>query len=106
MSVASDTMGAASTASARALQEEAGSGISFRDVTVKYGATTVLDRLTLEVTPGEILALIGPSGSGKTTALRVVAGFIRPASGRVSIGDEDVTDLPPYARGLGMVVQN
>ena len=49
---------------------------------------------------------MAPSGSGKTTALRVVAGFIRPASGRVSIGDEDVTDLPPYARGLGMVVQN
>jgi 2-aminoethylphosphonate transport system ATP-binding protein len=42
------------------------------------------------------MALLGPSGSGKTTALRAVAGFVRPASGRVFIGDRDVTDLPPY----------
>jgi 2-aminoethylphosphonate transport system ATP-binding protein len=58
------------------------------------------------VAAGEILALIGPSGSGKTTALRAVAGFARPSSGRIVIGDVDVTDLPPYERGLGMVVQN
>jgi 2-aminoethylphosphonate transport system ATP-binding protein len=50
--------------------------------------------------------MIGPSGSGKTTALRAVAGFVRPASGRIRIGGADVTDLPPYARGLAMVVQN
>jgi hypothetical protein len=51
------------------------------------------------------MALLGPSGSGKTTALRAVAGFVRPASGRVFIGDRDVTGLPPYRRGIGMVVQ-
>ena len=56
--------------------------------------------------PGEIMALIGPSGSGKTTALRAVAGFVRPTSGRIRIGERDVTDLPPYARNIGMVVQN
>jgi len=50
--------------------------------------------------------MIGPSGSGKTTALRAVAGFVRPAGGRIRIGGADVTDLPPYARGLAMVVQN
>ena len=50
--------------------------------------------------------MIGPSGSGKTTALRAVAGFVRPARGRIRIGGSDVTDLPPYARGIGMVVQN
>ncbi len=50
--------------------------------------------------------MIGPSGSGKTTALRAVAGFVRPATGRISIGGTDVTDLPPYERGLAMVVQN
>ncbi len=50
--------------------------------------------------------MIGPSGSGKTTALRAVAGFVRPAAGRVHIGGADVTDLPPYERGLAMVVQN
>ncbi len=56
--------------------------------------------------PGEIMALIGPSGSAKTTALRAVAGFVRPVRGRVFIGDRDVTDLPPHARNIGMVVQN
>ena len=52
------------------------------------------------------MALIGPSGSGKTTALRAVAGFVRPVAGRVRIGRTDVTDLPPYARDIGVVVQN
>jgi 2-aminoethylphosphonate transport system ATP-binding protein len=73
---------------------------------VEFDALIVLKPLTLEVAAGEILALIGPSGSGKTTALRAVAGFVRPASGRIVIGAHDVTDLPPYERGLAMVVQN
>ncbi|MEU4078543.1 2-aminoethylphosphonate ABC transport system ATP-binding subunit PhnT [Streptomyces venezuelae] len=81
------------------------SGIRFDAVSVAYGGTTVLDRLDLTVEPGEVMALLGPSGSGKTTALRAVAGFVRPASGRVLIGDRDVTGLPPYRRGIGMVVQ-
>ncbi|GAA1995850.1 ABC transporter ATP-binding protein [Catenulispora subtropica] len=82
-----------------------GGGIRFDDVTVAYNGTVVLDSFSLEVAPGEVVALLGPSGSGKTTALRAVAGFVRPASGRVHAGGRDVTDLPPYKRGLGMVVQ-
>ncbi|NUP46725.1 MAG: ABC transporter ATP-binding protein [Catenulispora sp.] len=82
-----------------------GGGIRFEDVTVAYNGTVVLDSFSLEVAPGEVVALLGPSGSGKTTALRAVAGFVRPASGRVYAGGRDVTDLPPYKRGLGMVVQ-
>ncbi|MEU3220450.1 ABC transporter ATP-binding protein [Streptomyces sp. NPDC006971] len=81
------------------------SGIGFDQVSVAYGRNTVLDRLDLTVEPGEVMALLGPSGSGKTTALRAVAGFVRPASGRVYIGDRDVTALPPHKRGIGMVVQ-
>ncbi|MHC0432513.1 ABC transporter ATP-binding protein [Streptomyces sp. O3] len=81
------------------------SGIRFDGVTVAYGKTVVLDSLELTVEPGEVLALLGPSGSGKTTALRAVAGFVRPAAGRVFIGGRDVTGLPPYRRGVGMVVQ-
>lgn len=84
----------------------AGSNVHFDRVSVAYGAHVVLHPLTLDIAPGEILAMIGPSGSGKTTALRAVAGFVRPASGRIRIGATDVTDLPPYERGLGMVVQN
>jgi 2-aminoethylphosphonate transport system ATP-binding protein len=84
----------------------ADSTVRFDAVTVAYRGATVLKPLTLDVTSGEILAMIGPSGSGKTTALRAVAGFVRPASGRIHIGGADVTDLPPYERGLAMVVQN
>jgi 2-aminoethylphosphonate transport system ATP-binding protein len=82
------------------------SGIGFEAVTVAYKTVTALDSLTLRIEPGEIMALIGPSGCGKTTALRAVAGFTRPTSGRIRIGDTDVTDLPPHARDIGMVVQN
>jgi 2-aminoethylphosphonate transport system ATP-binding protein len=80
-------------------------GIRFDAVTVAYDGNVVLDALDLTVEPGEVMALLGPSGSGKTTALRAVAGFVRPVSGRVFLGERDVTDLPPYRRGIGMVVQ-
>jgi 2-aminoethylphosphonate transport system ATP-binding protein len=83
-----------------------GSRIGFENVSVTYGALTVLESLNLTVNPGEIVALIGPSGSGKTTALRAVAGFVKPSSGRILIGDRDVTHLAPYDRKIGMVVQN
>jgi 2-aminoethylphosphonate transport system ATP-binding protein len=85
---------------------EGASGIAFAGVTVAYGGASVLKDLELTIPPGEIVALIGPSGSGKTTALRAVAGFVRPTRGTIRIGDRDVTDLPPYARDIGMVVQN
>ncbi|MFJ6565951.1 ABC transporter ATP-binding protein [Streptomyces sp. NPDC091292] len=81
------------------------SGIRFDRVSVAYDGTTVLDGFDLTVEPGEVVALLGPSGSGKTTALRAVAGFVRPDSGRVFIGGRDITDLPPHRRGIGMVVQ-
>ncbi len=81
-------------------------GIRFDGVTVAYDGNVVLDAFDLTVAAGEVMALLGPSGSGKTTALRAVAGFVRPAAGRVFLGDLDVTDLPPHRRGIGMVVQS
>jgi 2-aminoethylphosphonate transport system ATP-binding protein len=98
----------AEAASARIAAQTIGanSTVRFDAVTVAYRGAIVLKPLTLDVAAGEILAMIGPSGSGKTTALRAVAGFVRPASGRIHIGGADVTDLPPYERGLAMVVQN
>jgi 2-aminoethylphosphonate transport system ATP-binding protein len=82
------------------------SSIGFERVTVSYRGTVVLRDFSLTVEPGTIVAVIGPSGSGKTTALRAVAGFVRPVSGSIRIGTRDVTHLPPHARGIGMVVQN
>ena len=75
-------------------------GIRFDSVTVAYDGTVVLDALDLTVGPGEVMALLGPSGSGRTTALRAVAGFVRPVSGRVflfmlgvEIFEPDWTDI-------------
>ncbi|EPY6885439.1 2-aminoethylphosphonate ABC transport system ATP-binding subunit PhnT [Klebsiella quasipneumoniae] len=82
------------------------SGITLDSLRVSYHGNVVLKPLSLTIEPGEVLALIGPSGSGKTTVLRAIAGFVQPAGGRILIGDTDVTHLPPYQRGLAMVVQN
>ncbi len=100
--LAGDKSGASGLAQTR----RANSTVRFDKISVAYRGAVVLKPLTLDVAAGEILAMIGPSGSGKTTALRAVAGFVRPASGRIHIGGTDVTDLPPYERGLAMVVQN
>jgi multiple sugar transport system ATP-binding protein len=62
--------------------------------------------LTLEIADGELLVLLGPSGSGKSTVLRLVAGLEIPTSGRIFIGDEDVTAAPPQQRDLAMVFQS
>jgi putative spermidine/putrescine transport system ATP-binding protein len=70
-----------------------------------YGTTVAVDRVDLDVAQGELVALLGPSGCGKTTTLRMVAGFVPPSAGRVTIGERDVTRLPPYARDTGMVFQ-
>ena len=102
----SAVLGAETIARSVAQAPSADSTVRFDQVTVAYRGAIVLKPLTLDVAAGEILAMIGPSGSGKTTALRAVAGFVRPASGRIHIGGADVTDLPPYERGLAMVVQN
>ncbi|MGZ4574998.1 MAG: ABC transporter ATP-binding protein [Mycobacteriaceae bacterium] len=79
--------------------------IRFADVTVHYGTTPALIDFSLTVAAGETVALLGPSGSGKSTALKALAGFERPRSGRLFLAGRDVTDLPPYRRGIGVVVQ-
>jgi 2-aminoethylphosphonate transport system ATP-binding protein len=102
----SDAVAASARGTAAAAPPAEASGIGFEGVSVAYKGQVALAELHLQVHPGEILAVIGPSGCGKTTALRAVAGFVRPTAGRVRIGQTDVTDLPPHARDIGMVVQN
>jgi spermidine/putrescine ABC transporter ATP-binding subunit len=75
-------------------------------VAKQYGATLVLEPLDLLVRDGEFLTLLGSSGCGKTTTLRLIAGFIAPSAGRIRIGEQDVTDLPPQKREIGMVFQD
>jgi putative spermidine/putrescine transport system ATP-binding protein len=75
-------------------------------LTATYGTTTAVDGITLEIGRGEVVALLGPSGCGKTTTLRMVAGFVAPARGRVLIGGEDVTRQPAHRRNIGVVFQS
>ncbi|MCX7317591.1 MAG: ATP-binding cassette domain-containing protein, partial [Hyphomicrobiales bacterium] len=80
--------------------------ITIEGVSKRFGAAMALEQLDLNVADGEFVALLGPSGCGKTTLLRIIAGLETRSSGRVLIGDRDVSDLPPAERGLAMVFQN
>jgi len=80
--------------------------LAVEDVTVRFGPTTALDGISLEVRDGEVLALLGPSGSGKSTLLRVIAGLQRPDSGRVLLDDHDLASIPPHRRRIGLVFQD
>src|SRR5579862_2175702 len=71
-----------------------------------YASVVALDTLDLEVRDGEFVTLLGPSGCGKTTTLRMIAGFVEPTAGRIRLGDDDVTSVPPQRRAIGMVFQN
>jgi iron(III) transport system ATP-binding protein len=79
-------------------------------VSRRFGDTVALDSFSLDLKEGVIMALLGPSGCGKTTALRVMAGFERPASGDVWVGDRHVAGkrqwIPPEHRRIGMVFQD
>ena len=75
-------------------------------VSRRFGDTTAVDGVSLEVQAGEFLTLLGPSGCGKTTTLRMIAGFEHPTSGQVWVNGRDVTALPPQRRDVGMVFQN
>ncbi len=66
---------------------------------------TALDDISLGIEDGELITLLGPSGCGKTTLLRIIAGFIRPTSGRVIVGGRDVTRVPPHKRPVNLVFQ-
>jgi iron(III) transport system ATP-binding protein len=80
--------------------------IALRDVTKRFGATTAVDGVSLQIGDGELFTLLGPSGCGKTTLLRMLAGFAAVDGGEIRFGERSVDGLPPYARNIGMVFQN
>jgi putative spermidine/putrescine transport system ATP-binding protein len=82
------------------------SGLSFESLGKSYGDAEVVRDVSLTIREGEFVSLLGPSGCGKTTILRMVAGLVAPSRGRIVIGAEDVTRLPPNRRGLGLVFQS
>jgi iron(III) transport system ATP-binding protein len=84
--------------------------LTLTDVSRRFGETSALDRVSIDVADGELLAVLGPSGCGKTTLLRAVAGFDPVDSGRIAIGDRVVSDenqhVPPEERRVGIVFQS
>jgi ABC-type sugar transport system ATPase subunit len=80
--------------------------VRLHQLTKRYGTTTALDSLCLQVEAGEFLTVVGPSGSGKSTLLRLIAGLESPSAGEIFFDDVRVTHLPPQERDVGMVFQN
>jgi len=80
--------------------------LTLTGLTAHYGATKVLDDLSLNVAAGDLVSLLGASGCGKTTTLRLVAGFLAPTAGTIRLGGQDLTRLPAHRRDIGLVFQS
>jgi branched-chain amino acid transport system ATP-binding protein len=81
----------------------AGPLLAVEDLSVRFGALVALNRVSLEIRPGEILAIIGPNGAGKTTLLNAISGFYHPYEGRICFRGQDRTRLaPPDVAALGI----
>src|ERR1700734_2687974 len=80
--------------------------ITVRGANKRYGDFVALDNVDFDVPTGSLTALLGPSGSGKSTLLRAIAGLDQPDTGTITIGDRDVTTIPPQRRGIGFVFQH
>ena len=77
--------------------------IDFNNVTRSYAGKVAVDRLTLNVPPGELFALLGPNGAGKTTTIKMLAGLLRPMTGSVRVcGHDLVTDVRQATRSIGL----
>ena len=67
---------------------------------------TAVNNFNFEIPDGKLIGLLGPSGCGKSTALNLISGLLAPTEGRIFFGEEDVTEIPPEKRGVGLVFQN
>jgi ABC-type Fe3+/spermidine/putrescine transport system ATPase subunit len=80
--------------------------LTLNNLTKRFGQTTAVEAVSLDVERGEFFGLLGPSGCGKTTTLRMIAGLETPDAGTIKFADRDITLLSPEKRGFGMVFQN
>jgi putative spermidine/putrescine transport system ATP-binding protein len=87
-------------------RRDGGARVSLQNLSRHFGEIRALDGLSLEIEPGELVALLGPSGCGKTTALRILAGFETADSGSVTVDGRDVSHIPAAKRDMGMVFQS
>ena len=78
----------------------------FPDRSNKGGEVVAVDDFSFEIPDGKLIGLLGPSGCGKSTTLNLICGLEKPSSGKIWFGEDDVTDLPPESRGVGLVFQN
>ncbi|WP_431806743.1 ABC transporter ATP-binding protein [Microbacterium paraoxydans] len=83
-----------------------GTRVQLQNIVKRYGSTTVLHGVDLDIAPGEFVSLLGPSGCGKTTLLRVLAGLEGAEGGAVLLGGADVSRVPTNKRDIGMVFQS
>jgi multiple sugar transport system ATP-binding protein len=82
------------------------SDLEVQNLSKKFGTNTVVDNVSFQVREGEFFVLLGPSGGGKSTILRIISGLETPDAGRIVLGDQDITNLTPRQRNLGMVFQD
>ncbi len=101
-----DRRSAAAQWRADRLGRETVSQISVQNVSKLWGATKAVNGASFEAVAGSMLVLLGPSGCGKSTTLRLIAGLEQVTSGRILIGGNDVTELPPAKRKIAMVFQS
>ena len=80
--------------------------IHLENITKRFGAATVLDGVSLQVSSGELLVVVGPTGCGKTTMLRIIAGLERQDSGSVRFDRESIDHIPVGKRDVQMIFQN
>lgn len=80
--------------------------LSIKNLEMVFGSKRTLNNVSFDVNEGEFLSILGPSGCGKTTILRILVGLLTPTGGTVLKDGNDITNLAPYSRGMGIVFQN
>ena len=79
--------------------------VSLNGISVSFDGENVLNNISLDIKDKEFVTFLGPSGCGKTTTLRIIGGFIQPASGKVTFDGKDITNIPPHKRNVNTVFQ-